>query len=84
MALAEMTMKLSKLNLSKGQDPEELEDEIAAIENEYRCTIDESTQHAFVVKAGGAHYADTIQSESLRKGVHTTADIFIEAMSKCW
>ena len=60
MALAEMTMKLSKLKLTKGQDPGELEDEIAAIENEYRCTIDESTWKVFVVKAGGAHYVDVI------------------------
>ena len=43
-ALAEMTTKLSKLKLTKGQDPKELEDEITTIENEYRCTIGESTQ----------------------------------------
>ena len=30
-ALAEVTTKLSKLKLDKGQDPEELEDEIAEI-----------------------------------------------------
>jgi len=59
-ALAEMTTKLSKLKLTKGQDPKELEDEIAAIENEYRCKIDESTRKAFVVKAGGADYVDVI------------------------
>ena len=34
-ALAEMTTKLSNLKLSKKQDPEDLEDAIAAIENEY-------------------------------------------------
>lgn len=83
-ALAEMTTKLSKLKLKKGQDPEELEDEIAAIENEYRCTIDESTRKAFVVKAGGALYADVIRSETIRKGTHTTADDLVEAMSECW
>ena len=36
-AIEEVTPKLSKLKLAKGQDPEELEDEIVAIENEYRC-----------------------------------------------
>ena len=41
-ALAETTRKLLKLGSAKGQDPEELEDEIVAIENEYRCTINES------------------------------------------
>ena len=59
-ALAEMTTKLSKLKLTKGQDPEELEDEIAVIENEYRYTIDESTRKVFVVKAGSKHYANVI------------------------
>ena len=39
-ALAEMTTKLSKLKLAKGQDPEELQAEITAIKNEYRCMID--------------------------------------------
>ena len=43
--LAEMTTKLSKLNLAEQQDLEELEDEIAAIINEYRGTIDKSTQN---------------------------------------
>ena len=42
--LAEMTTKLSKLNLAEQQDLEELEDEITAIESEYLCTIDENTQ----------------------------------------
>lgn len=83
-ALAEMTTKLSKLKLSKKQDPEDLEDAIAAIENEYRCTIDEKTRRAFVVKAGGTFYSDVIRSETLRKGVHTTAEDLVEAMSKYW
>jgi hypothetical protein len=36
--------------------------------------IDESTQKAYVVKAGGAHYADVIQSELLRTGAHTATE----------
>ena len=43
-ALADMTTKLLKLKLAKGQDSEELEDEIAAIENEYLYKIDKSRQ----------------------------------------
>ena len=35
-ALAEMATKLSKLKLTKKQDLEDLENEITAIENEYR------------------------------------------------
>ena len=42
--LAETTPKLSKLKLTKKQDPDEIKDEIAVIENEYRCAIDESTR----------------------------------------
>ena len=57
---------------------------ISAIENEYRCTIDESTRKAFVVKASGAHYADVIRSVTLSIGTHTTADDLVEAMSECW
>ena len=67
------------MKLAKGQDLEELEDEIVAIENEYRCTIDESTHTLFVVKAGGAHYTDVTRSETLHKGTHTTAEDLVEA-----
>ena len=59
-ALADMTRKLLKLQLGKNQNPEELDDDIAAIENEYRCEIDEKTRKAFVVKAAGKHYAQCI------------------------
>ena len=37
-----------------------------------------------MVKAGGTHYSDVIRSETLRKGVHTTAEDLVEAMSECW
>ena len=84
MALTEMTTELLKLKLAKRQNQEELEDKIAAIENEYRCTIGESMEKSFVVKAGGAHYADVIQSELLYKGAHTNTGDLIKAISKCW
>ena len=58
MALAEMTTKLSKLKMGKNRDPEDLEDDIAAIQNEYCCDIDEKIRKAFAVKATGKYYAD--------------------------
>ena len=82
-ALSEMTMTLSKLKLPKRWDPEELEEEIVAIENEYRCTINKSTRKSSVVKVGGAHYTDIIRSELLHKGVHTTTGNLIKVMSEC-
>ena len=60
MALAKVTTKLSKLKMGKNDDPEDLEDDIAAMENEYHCQIDEKTRKAFVVKAAGKYYADVI------------------------
>ena len=47
-ALAETTTKLLRLKLAKRQDPEELENEITAIENKYPCTIVRSTQKQFL------------------------------------
>ena len=80
---AEMTTKLLKLKLAKRQDLEKLEDEITVIENECRCIFGKSTQKAFVVKTGGAHYADVNRSESLYKRDHTTTIDLIKATSKC-
>ena len=60
LVLDEMTTKLSKFELVKRQDPEELENEIVGIENEYWCTINGSIRNAFVVKTGGKQYADVI------------------------
>ena len=79
-ALAYMTTKLSKLQLGKNQNPEELVDDITAIENEYRCEIDEKTRNAFMVKAVGKHYAQCIQAETIRVGTSVTAEDLIEAM----
>ena len=68
-ALADMTTKLSKLKLGKNESPEDLEDDIAAIENEYRCDIDKKARKACVVKAAGKYYADVIRHEILKKRV---------------
>ena len=43
LVLADITTKLLNLKLNKRQDPEILEDEIEAIEIEYRRTIDKRT-----------------------------------------
>ena len=39
-ALAKMITKLSKLKMGKNDNPEDIEDDIAAIENDYRCVIE--------------------------------------------
>ena len=77
-----MTTSLSKLRMGKNDDPEDLKDDIAAIENEYCCNIDGKTRKVFVVKTAGKYYADVIQHKTLRKGTGLTAEDLIEAMSE--
>ena len=59
-APAKMITKLSKLELRKNDNPEDLDDVIMTIENQYRCQIDEKKRKAFVVKATGKYYAGVI------------------------
>ena len=78
---SKMTVKLSKLKLGKNDNPKDPNNDIAAIENQYRCQIDEKTQKALVVKAAGKYYADIIRQETLKKGTGVTAEDLIQAMS---
>ena len=60
MLIAEMTTKLSKLKLKKEDDPEDLEDNIAAIEAQFGCTVDEQQMIATILSAAGNHYTEVI------------------------
>ena len=85
LAVAEQTKKLMKLKLGKDQDPDELGNEIAALESQYGSILAEKEKVAAVVNAAGAIYADTILQEAKNldaKGETTTADALIEAMSE--
>ena len=85
LAVAEQTKKLMKLKLGKDQDPDELGNEIAALESQYGSILAEKEKVVAVVNAVGAIYADTILQEATNldaKGEVTTADALIEAMSE--
>ena len=79
-----MTTKLTKLKLGKNYNPEDLEEDIAPIKNDYRCQIDKKIRKALVVKAAGKYYANVIRNETLRKGSSMTAEDLIETMSKTY
>ena len=53
-------MKLSKLKLKKEDDPEDLEDNIAASEAQYGCAVDAQQMIATVVRAASKHYSGVI------------------------
>ena len=81
-SLADMTMTFFKLKLRKNDDPEDLEDDIAATKNEYCCQIDEKERKAFMVEAAEKYYADVIRNDTLRKGSSMTTEDPIEVMSE--
>ena len=65
LSLGDQKTKLLELRLDPGQDPEELNDAIAALEIEYRKDIEESERFAAVVRVAGVHpeYSATINNE---------------------
>lgn len=87
MADAEQMEKLMKLEVGPRQDPDELGDQIAAIENEYGSQLDEKQKIAAVVKAAGRLYAAEINSTTNRittGGGTVTAEDLIEACNESW
>ena len=78
---------LMSLKLKRTEDLEDLGDSIAALETEYRSSIDEKQKIASIVKTNGLYYSDVIQNETARitgtGGTVSTKDL-IKAMSTNW
>ena len=86
-AEAEVSVKLNKLKLDEGDDPDELADRIATIESQYGVVIEEKQKVIAIVSAGGKFYADVILTENKaarKAGTSVDPDDLIEAMSEKW
>ena len=87
LAIAETTTKLSKLKLKKEDDPEDLEDNIAVIEAQLGCTLNEQQTITTIVRAAGKHYTGVIYQVTERKeaaGEKVTPDDLFDMMGKAW
>ena len=85
MAVAELMLGLFQLKLKPDQDPEELGDEMASLENMYACPLENKDKVAALMAAAGSKYADVILQETKKlqaRGETVTAEALIDAMSE--
>jgi len=85
MAVAELMLGLFQLKLKPDQDPEELGDEMASLENMYACPLEDKEKVAAIMAAAGSKYADVILQETKKlqaRGETVTAEALIDAMSE--
>ncbi len=87
MAEMEMEKALSKLSLGKKKDPNDINDEISAIECRYKIDPTKSKKKAQISRIGGAQYASIISITQMihrSKGVELTCEKLLEEMHNQW
>jgi hypothetical protein len=83
MAEMEMENALNKLTLSKKKDPNDINDELSAIECRYKIDLTESKKKAQVLRIRGAQYASVIATTTMiykSKGTNLTCENLLEEM----
>jgi hypothetical protein len=87
MAKMEMEKALSKLTLNKKKDPNNINDELSAIECRYKIDLSESKKKAQVLRIGGAQYSSVIATTQMiykSKGADLTCKKLLEEMHNQW
>ena len=83
MAKMEMEKSLKKLSLSKKKDPNNLNNELSAIECRYKLDLTKSKKKVQIFRIGGAQYASIISTTQMiyrSKGVELTCETLLEEM----
>jgi hypothetical protein len=79
----EMEKALSKLSLGKNKDPNDINNEISAIECRYKIDLTESKKKVQIFRIGTAQYASIISTTQMiyrSKGVELTCEKLLEEM----
>ncbi len=87
MAKMEMEKSLKKLSLSKKKDPNNLNNELSAIECRYKLDLTELKKKVQIFRNGGAQYASNITTNQViyrSKDEEPTCEKLLEVMHNQW